>query len=308
MRDNLATAISVYTHGGSRAGRGVVVDTTAGPGLVDVVTAGVVTPARLDTDLVVYTGETVAVTPSAAGMLCVTGVVSWRPTSGVAASTVDDTVQVRCGHPDLGGCTVTCRMSGAIKPGSPVVIVWTAAGPVSVPVNSAEPVQDPIAWDNDPGMPDTVTVPEPDVPEPSEVGVRPSWWTGESNVGSAVTSGLRLSPDQNVVLRYEMPPIDWAGRVTLTVQRTREGSSPSPIIIKLADVNAAGKTTILDMDVKTGPMSPGETLFFDMPQDMAQVLTSGAVNSLALSAAQPLLIESPAVNISSGVLTFIKES
>ena len=138
--------------------------------------------------------------------------------------------------------------------------------------------------------------------------MRPSWWTGESNAGSAVTSGLRLSPQQNVVLRYELPSIDWAGRVTLTVQRTREGASPSQIIIKLADVNAAGKTTILDMDVKTGPVSPGETLFFDMPQDMAQVLTSGAVNSLALSAAQPLLIESPAVNISSGVLTFIKES
>lgn len=308
MRDNLAAAISARGHEGSGAGRGVVVDTTAGPGTVDVVIAGSVTPAHLDTDLVVYAGETVGVTPSASGVLSVTGVASWRPTSGMAAATVEDTVQVRCVHPDLGGCTVTCRMSGAIKPGSPVAMVWTAAGPVAVPVNSVEPVQDPIAWDTDPGMPDTLTVPEPDVPEPSEVAVRPSWWTGESNVGSAVTSGLRLSPDRDVVLRYEMPPIDWDARVTLTVQRTREGSSPSPIIIKLADINAAGKTTILGMDVKTGPVSPGETIFFDMPQDMAQVLTEGAANSLALSAVQPVLIESPAVNISSGVLTFIKES
>lgn len=309
MRDQLATAIAARSQESSGAGRGVVVDTTVGPGPVDVVIAGRVVPAHLDTDMIVYAGETVQVTSSVSGMLSVAGVVSWRPTAGVAADTVDDSVQVRCAHPEFGGCTVSCRMSGQITPGTPVAVVWTAAGPVAVPVNSVEPVQDPIAWDTDPGMPDTLTVPEPDVPEPSEVAVRPSWWTGESNTGNTTTSGLRLAPKQDVVLLYGIPSIEWDEfHVSLTIQRTSEGFSPSPIIIKLADINAAGKTTILGMDVKTGPVSPGETIFFDMPQDMAQVLTEGAANSLALSAVQPVLIESPAVNISSGVLTFIKES
>lgn len=308
MRDILATAIADRGREPTGQGRSVVVDTTVGPGPVDVVIAGRIVPAHLDTDLAVYAGETVSITPSASGVLSVTGVVSWRPTAGVAADTVGDTVQVRCAHPDLGGCTVTCRMSGAVPAGSPVAMVWTAAGPVAVPVNSVEPVPDPIAWDTDPEIPDILTVPEPDVPAPSEVAVRPSWWTGESNVGNTVTSGLRIAPQQKVVIRYDMPPIDWGGRATLTVQRTSEGAEASPMAIQLADTGSDGNPTVLDMAVKTPPVNPGETIVFDMPANMAGRLLDGAANSLVLSTDKPMFIESPAVNISSTLLTFIKES
>jgi len=309
MRDNLAAAIAARSQESSGAGRGVVVDTTVGPGPVDVVIAGRVVPAHLDTDIAVYAGETVSVTPSASGVLSVTAVVSWRPTAGVATDTVGDTVQVRCAHPDLGGCTVTCRMSGAITAGSPVAMIWTAAGPVAVPVNSAEPVPDPIAWDDAPEIPDTLTVPEPDVPEPSEVAVRPSWWTGESNTGNTTTSGLRLAPKQDVVLLYGIPRIAWNEfHASLTIQRTSEGFRPSQIIIKLADTGSNGNTTVLGSSAKTSPVSPGETIVFDLPQDMVQILADGSANSLALSAEQPMFIESPAVNISSTLLTFTKES
>lgn len=309
MRDQLATAIAARSQESSGAGRGVVVDTTVGPGPVDVVIAGRVVPAHLDTDMIVYAGETVQVSSSVSGLLSVAGVVSWRPTAGVATETVDDSVQVRCAHPEFGGCTVSCRMSGQITPGTPVAVVWTAAGPVAIPVNSAEPIQDPIVWDTDPGMPDTLTVPEPDVPEPSEVAVRPSWWTGESNTGNTTTSGLRLAPKQDVVLLYGIPSIEWDEfHVSLTIQRTSEGFSPSPITIKLTDTGSNGNTTVLGISAKTSPVSPGETIVFDLPQDMAQVLAAGAANSLSLSSEHPMFIESPAVNISSTLLTFTKES
>lgn len=308
MRDILAAAIADRGRETTGQGRGVVVDTTAGAGPVDVVIAGSIVPAHLDTDLTVYAGETVNVTPSASGVLSVTAVVSWRPTAGVAADTVEDTVQVRCAHPDLGGCTVTCRMAGTITAGSPVAMIWTAAGPVAIPVNSAEPVPDPIAWDDAPEVPNTLTVPEPDVPAPSEVAVRPSWWTGESNVGNTVTSGLRIAPQQTVIVKYEMPPIDWGGRVTLTLQRTREGAAPSPIVIKLADTGGDDRAIVRDMAAKTPPVAPGETIVFDMPPNMAGQLLDGAANSLVLSADQPIFIESPAVNISSALITVIKEN
>lgn len=309
MRDNLAAAIAARSQESSGAGRGVVVDTTVGPGPVDVVIAGRVVPAHLDTDMIVYAGETVQVASSVSGLLSVAGVVSWRPTAGVATETVDDSVQVRCAHPEFGGCTVSCRMSGPITPGTPVAVVWTAAGPVAFPVNSAEPVQDPIVWDTDPGMPDTLTVPEPDVPPPSTVAVRPSWWTGESNTGNTTTSGFRLAPKQDVVILYEIPSIAWDEfHASLTIQRTSEGFRPSPIIIKLADTGSNGNTTVMGIAAKTSPVSPGETIVFDLPQDMLQILADGSANSLALSAEQPMFIESPAVNISSTLLTFTKES
>ena len=127
MRDQLATAIAARSRESSGAGRGVVVDTTVGPGPVDVVIAGRVVPAHLDTDMIVYVGETVQVASSVSGMLSVAGVVSWRPTAGVAADTVDDSVQVRCAHPELGGCTVSCRMSGPITPGTPVSTARSAS-------------------------------------------------------------------------------------------------------------------------------------------------------------------------------------